>query len=286
MAEYRAQEFARPDALFSDPLAARLSGERGRIIAAEAKRSFGNGWFFIARTKLIDDLIATSLAEGCDRVIDLAAGLDTRPYRLDLPPDLKWIEMDLPDLTAQKSHELAGETPRCRLSRVAVDLTDAGARSACLAQATAGAANALVITEGLLLYLDEPDVRALAGELRSPQIKWWIADIIGPLVVALSSRAALRGKLNNAPVVFGPDNGIAYFEQAGWRVESVRSQLEAAAEWRRLSLVMRLLARLPKADPRSPGRSLWSAVMRLSQAEPSTPQAGTGAGRDTTPVSF
>jgi methyltransferase (TIGR00027 family) len=285
VAEYRAQESARPDALFSDPLAAGLAGERGRIIAAEAKRSFGNGWFFIARTKLIDDLIATSLVEGCDRVINLAAGLDTRPYRLDLPPELEWIEMDLPELTEQKSRALAAETPRCRLSRVAVDLTDTTARRGCLEQATAGAASVLVITEGLLLYLDEPDVRALAGELRAQQTRWWIADIIGPLVVALSGRAAMRGKLHNAPVVFGPANGIAYFEQAGWSVDSVRSQLQAAAEWGRLSLLMRLVARLPKPDPRHPGRALWSAVLRLSQAGPAARQTGADA-LDAAPASF
>ena len=55
----------------------------GRSSAAVPISSVVPNRFFIARTKLIDDLIAASLAEGCDRVINLAAGLDTRPYRLE-----------------------------------------------------------------------------------------------------------------------------------------------------------------------------------------------------------
>jgi methyltransferase (TIGR00027 family) len=264
VAEYRARESARPDALFHDPFAAELAGERGRIIAAAARRSFGNGWFFIARTKLIDDLIEECLASGCDRVINLAAGLDTRPYRLNLPPALEWIEVDLAALIKEKEQVLAGAVPRCRLTRMAVDLTDTAARQQCLAEATAGAGQALVITEGFLLYLDEPAVRTILTELRRPEIAWWVADIIGPAIVSMSGKAALRGKLNNAPVTFGPANGIGYFEQAGWTVESVSHQLAAAAEWKRLSGLPRLLARIPQPDPRRPGTRLpWSAVVRL-----------------------
>jgi methyltransferase (TIGR00027 family) len=263
VAEYRAQESARPDALFHDPLAADLSGERGRIIAAEARRSFGNGWFFIARTKLMDEMILQSIAQGCDRVINLAAGLDTRPYRLELPPELDWIEMDLPALISEKDDALRAQTPRCRLRRVGVDLTDSVARQAQLAHATTGSSRVLVITEGLLLYLDEPDVSALCQELHQPAIAWWIADIIGPAVVSMSSKAALRGRLNNAPVVFGPANGVGYFEQRGWPVDLIDFQIKAAARWHRLSRTLRLVALLPVANPRKPGRYPWSAVVRL-----------------------
>ena len=65
----------------------------------------------------------------------------------------------------RKQRLLTGETARCRLSRVAVDLADTPSRSAFLADATSGARDALVITEGLLLYLNEPQVCALADDL-------------------------------------------------------------------------------------------------------------------------
>ena len=127
---YRATESARADALFRDPLAERLAGEQGRAIVAKTPVTSRNGWWLIARTKIIDDAIAEAIADGCDRVLNLAAGLDTRPYRLNLPSDFPWIEADLPELLAEKTQLLADQTPRCRLTRSAVDLSDPVARNA------------------------------------------------------------------------------------------------------------------------------------------------------------
>lgn len=104
---YRATESARPDALFHDPLAERLAGERGRAIVASAPRTIRNGWWLVARTKVIDDVIIEAIGDGCDRVLNLAAGLDTRPYRLDLPPDFTWVEADLPALLAGRRNFLS-----------------------------------------------------------------------------------------------------------------------------------------------------------------------------------
>jgi Leucine carboxyl methyltransferase len=73
---------------------------RIRAIVARVPRTTRNGWWLVARTKIIDDATAEAIADGCDRVLNLAAGLDTRPYRLDLPPDLTWVEADLPVLVA------------------------------------------------------------------------------------------------------------------------------------------------------------------------------------------
>src|SRR6516225_9540934 len=95
VAAYRAIESARPDALFHDPLANRLAGERGRAIVAATPRVMRGGWWLVARTKIIDDLIAEAIRDGCDRALTLAVGLDTRPYRLDLPSDFTWFEADL-----------------------------------------------------------------------------------------------------------------------------------------------------------------------------------------------
>jgi O-methyltransferase involved in polyketide biosynthesis len=78
-------------------------------------RTTRNDWWLVARTKLIDDAIAEAITNGCDRVLNLAAGLDTRPHRLELPADFTWVEADLPNL-------LADQVPRGRLTRTAVDL--------------------------------------------------------------------------------------------------------------------------------------------------------------------
>ncbi|HEV8002695.1 MAG TPA: SAM-dependent methyltransferase [Planctomycetaceae bacterium] len=263
-ARYRATESARADALFSDPLAARLAGEQGRAIVANTPVSSRNGWWLIARTKIIDDAIAEAIADGCDRVLNLAAGLDTRPYRLDLPSDFPWIEADLALLLAEKTQLLADQTPRCRLTRTAVDLSDPTARDAFFNEALDGATKALVLTEGLLHYLEDRDVTALSETIKRPEVAWWMIDFGGPGLKRLMNDK-MAGIMQNAPFKFAPENGLAYFEDLGWRVLEAESLLMAANRFRRLPIFMRPAAWLPQPDPRHPGRRSWSATALLTK---------------------
>jgi methyltransferase (TIGR00027 family) len=265
VATYRAIESARPDALFNDPLADRLAGEQGRAIVAAAPRSIRNGWWLVARTKIIDDAIATAIGDGCDKVLNLAAGLDTRPYRLDLPQDFAWVEADLPDLLAEKEQLLADQTPRCRLTRHAVDLADPAAREAFLNDELKGVTKALVLTEGLLMYLEERDVRALSEAFTRPEIAWWMLDFSSPGLQKRMNKST-RGLMSSAQFKFAPANGLAYFEDLGWRTVEVESVLTAAHRYHRLPRWMRFLAWLPQPDPRNPGGKTWSGVARLTRA--------------------
>src|SRR5246127_3336057 len=86
VAVYRARETERPDAIFRDPFARRLAGERGEQIAQGMRTLARADWSFITRTYLIDRFVSAKVREGADMVVNLAAGLDTRPYRMDLPP--------------------------------------------------------------------------------------------------------------------------------------------------------------------------------------------------------
>jgi methyltransferase (TIGR00027 family) len=260
---HRATESARPDALFSDPLAARLAGEHGRAIVANVPRSTRNGWWLVARTKIIDDAIAQAIAAGCDRVLNLAAGLDTRPYRLQLPPEFTWVEADLPTLLEEKTQLLADQTPRCRLTRVAVDLADPQARDAFLDDALDGATKALVLTEGLLMYLEDSDVDALSAAIKRPEVSWWMLDFAFPGLRKMMNRK-MAGMLENAPFKFAPENGLAYFEDLGWRTVEAESNLEAAHRFHRLPLFMRPATWLRQTDPRHPGRRPWGAVALLT----------------------
>ncbi len=260
---HRATESARPDALFSDPLAERLAGEHGRAIVERVPRSTRNGWWLVARTKIIDDAITEAIAAGCDRVLNLAAGLDTRPYRLDLPPDFTWVEADLPKLLTEKTQLLADQAPRCRLTRTAVDLSAPQARDAFLNEALAGATKVLVLTEGLLMYLDDSDVVALSEAIKRPEVAWWMLDFAFPGLRKMMNKK-MAGMLENAPFKFAPANGVAYFEDLGWRTVKVESNLDAAHRFRRLPLFMRPATWLPQTDPRHPGRRPWGAVALLS----------------------
>ena len=264
VAVYRGTESARSDALFNDPFAARLAGDRGRDIVAKTPRMMRSGWWLVARTKVIDDIILDAIDAGCDRVLNLAAGLDTRPYRMALPAEFYWVEGDLPGLLAEKEQLLADQTPRCRLTRHAVDLADPVARERFLNEVLAGATKALVLTEGLLMYLEPSDVVALSEAFTRPEIAWWVLDVAGPGLRKWMNEKT-GGLLRNAPFKFAPENGVGYFENLGWRPNEVESVFVAARRFRRLPWFLRLVARLPQPDPhRPPVRRPWSAVTRLN----------------------
>jgi methyltransferase (TIGR00027 family) len=263
MATYRAAESARSDALFCDPYAERFAGNRGRAIAAATPRLARNGWSWVARTKLIDDLVIESVKSGCERVLNLAAGFDTRPYRLDLPAGMEWIEADLPEIINEKQLALAGETARCRFSRVAVDLADASSRHAFLADATRDGRDTLVITEGLLLYLDEQQVSELSYDLHRNDIRGWITDLVAPVVIRQMMRQ--MPILDNAPMKFQPTDGVAFFERHGWTVGDIRSILKEAGRQKRLPTVLRPIAYFPDPNPRRLARVPWSGVVRFER---------------------
>ncbi|TSD95386.1 class I SAM-dependent methyltransferase [Skermania sp. ID1734] len=264
VAVYRAIESARPDALFHDRLADRLAGERGKAILAAAPRQMRNGWWLVTRTKLIDDIIAEAIAAGCDRVINIAAGLDSRPYRLDVPAELTWIEADLPGLIADKERLLADETPQCRLRRYSVDMRDPNARKAFIDEALAGASKAFVLTEGLVTYLDDDEVADLSQAFTRPEIAWWTVDFSSEGIRKQTAKSA-DTLLANAPFKFAPQNGVAFFEDLGWQVVDLEPLLPAGRRFRRIPKWMRLFAALPQPDPRNVGNAPWSAVVRLTR---------------------
>jgi methyltransferase (TIGR00027 family) len=149
VATYRAIETARPDALFRDPLAGRLAGKHGQDIVKSLPRGAMLGrWFIAIRTCIIDAFIEAAIDQGMDTVLNLGAGLDTRPYRMNLPPPLRWIEVDYPKIITLKDSRLSGETPRCRLQRIQLDLADVAARRRRFAQVGGKNEKIFVVTQG------------------------------------------------------------------------------------------------------------------------------------------
>jgi len=267
VAAYRAIESKRPDALFHDPFAARLAGARGAEIADKMQKTMGRmGWPIVVRTKAIDDLVMAAVAEGADRVLNLAAGLDSRPYRLPLPPSLSWIEADLSGILDEKERMLRAETPRCRLVRERVDLSLPLARSTFLEAALAGASHAIVITEGLLIYLEDDVVSGLARDLASRrQVRGWITDLVSPAVLQMMRRQMNRHLSPDAAMRFAPESGVSFFAPLGWRPAAVRSNFRDALRTNRLPLLLRPFALFPEPDPADPGRRPWGAVVRFDR---------------------
>src|SRR5947207_13205262 len=100
----------------------------------------------IVRTAVLDELILRTIErDRLDTVLNLAAGLDARPYRLPLASTLRWVEADFPDVIAYKTEQLASEQPVCVLQRVGIDRTHVVRRRALFRRTSATSGRTLML---------------------------------------------------------------------------------------------------------------------------------------------
>lgn len=227
IAHCRALETDRPDALFRDPLARLLAGDRGKKIAEAMPARFITAWIVAIRTRVIDDYIRWAIAQGVDTILNLGAGLDTRPYRLDLPGSLLWIEADYPHIVEFKENLLSKEEPRFQLERVKLDLAGLPERRQVFANINARATKMLVLTEGVVPYLSLEEAASLADDLRTLDRAWyWIVEYVSPQASKYRSRGRMKQMMQNAPFKFAPADWFGFFEAHGWRSREVRYLVE------------------------------------------------------------
>lgn len=269
VAVYRAQETERADAVFRDPYAAKLAGVRGAQIAEAMPFARRHAWSYTARTWLVDRIIEWSVRRGTDMVVNLAAGLDARPYRMTLPASLRWVEVDLPEILSYKQEVLGAVRPVCALERVPLDLTDIAARRELFQRLGAEAKQALIVTEGLIIYFDADQVGELARDLgAAPTFKRWVTDLTSPALLRMLQKA-IGGVLADAgsPLKFAPREGPEFFARYDWKAVEARSLLHMAAQLHRLSFGLWLLSLLPDRHGRKPDRP-WGGVCVLENAAP------------------
>lgn len=274
-AVYRARETERKDALFSDPYARRLAGQRGEEIARTMPFHEKNSWSWVARTWGFDQLITEQIAQGVDMVVNLAAGLDARPYRMKLPASVTWVEVDLPDILDYKEQILGNEKPACKLERIRLDLADAKARRSLFDALAQRARNALAICEGLVIYLTTEQVSALAEDLaQTPAFQHWMVDIVSPPLLEM-----IRKNTNSqitegaAELHFASSNGAQFFVPYGWTPEKTLSALKTAGHLKRLPFLLRMIAMLPE-NPAKIGSRPWSGFCLLRKSAIGQNRAG------------
>jgi methyltransferase (TIGR00027 family) len=223
VAIYRARESERPDAIFRDPFARRLAGPEGEAMVRQMEKRLRGDWPMIVRTAVMDEIILRLIPQGIDTVLNLACGLDTRAWRLGLPPGLRWIDVDMPGILDHKLSMLEGERPTCTYEAVRMDLSDEAARRTLFDRVGAASQSALVITEGLLIYLGDTAVRSLAQDLHAvPAFRWWLSDLASPDLLRMMGRT--WGKdMGPAPFRFAPAEGTAWFASTGWIEAEFRS---------------------------------------------------------------
>jgi methyltransferase (TIGR00027 family) len=251
-------ETRRPDAIFRDPYAERLGGEHGQAIVDAFKRGRQMAWAMVVRTAVFDELIRERVKSyGVDLVLNLAAGLDARPWRMsELPQTLRWVDVDLPGILDYKLDMLRNETPVVRYEAVRVDLTDKAKRGALFSQLASESKRALVVTEGLLVYLAPDDVADLARALHEARtFQWWLIDLISPRLMKMIQKSwGEQLTAGNAPFRFAPEAGTKFFEPYGWREIEWHSSMEEA---RRL-------------DREMPGMWFWRFIGKLSSKRKQT----------------
>jgi hypothetical protein len=217
LASCLAHESVRPDRLLTDPYASHLAGSRGARAFVE--------WGPADRTTraaltvaVVDDLLQKTILEHrVHTVIHLGAGLDTRPFRLRLPRDLRWVELDRDAVFLYKGFRLAHIPPTCRVERVGLDIDDAEQRAAALRRVSRGVTRGLLLTGNPLERL-EPDTIKQLGAGLPRGIKSWI--------------------LGTPESMTGRDDLIAELVLMGWEaiderplVDEGRRLLSARPEW-------------------------------------------------------
>lgn len=172
-ARVRARESARPDRLFDDQLAAEflhLAGEAAREGADESAPrsalSVALAFHVVIRTRFYDGYLTDAVAGGCRQVVLLAAGLDSRAFRLPWPAGVRVFEVDLPELLAFKEPAVARSGAVAHRERVVVaaDLR-ADWPGALVAAGFSPAEPTAWLAEGLLVYLTAGDATRLLDDV-------------------------------------------------------------------------------------------------------------------------
>lgn len=184
-------------------------------------------WGVAARTFAIDQLIGEAVGAGADTVLNIGAGLDTRPYRLALPANLRWVELDFPHLIDSKSSLLDNYKPVCRLERIGLDISNRALRTEILGRYGSSSNNSLILTEGVISYFSNEAVEILARDLFDIEVfRSWIQDFDNA-----GKRGMPRGwakRLAAVPVLFEPKDWFEFFDQFGWKPSRIITNLQAS----------------------------------------------------------
>ena len=153
----------------------------------------------IARTIVLDRLTNAYLASHPGAVvINLACGLDTRCYRIK--GYTHWYDLDLPETIAVRKKLLPESAAVTQLAMSAMD--DWGSR---IAEADAPA---LVIIEGLTMYLSESDVQRIFAVIAARFTRATVlVETMNPMVVRRFKEKSIEG--SHAKFTWGVRNGKA-----------------------------------------------------------------------------
>ncbi len=221
VAHYRAIESERSDSLFKDSFARILVGDRSLSVERmQSKASKWTHWTVVMRTYIIDQMIQDLISKGVTTFLNLGAGLDSRPYRMNLPAEVQWIEVDFPHIIEHKRSKLKGFSPSCKLETIGLDLSDRVQRQSLLEELARKYPKMAVLTEGVLPYLTQEQVSDLSEDLiRYPSFKYWICEYISEKSYRYLKDPKRMDILKNTPFQFYPEDWMGFFGVRGWHLK-------------------------------------------------------------------
>jgi methyltransferase (TIGR00027 family) len=224
VAHYRAIESERADSLFKDPFAKVLVGDRALSVEKmQSEASKWTQWTVVMRTYIIDQMIKDLISNGVTTFLNLGAGLDSRPYRINLSAEVQWIEVDFPHIVEYKRLKLAEFSPSCKLDAIGLDLSNRLMRQSLLEELARKYPRMAVLTEGVLPYLTQKQVSELSEDLsRHSSFKYWICEYISEKSYRYLKDPKRMKALKNAPFQFYPKDWLGFFGVRGWHL--VQSQ--------------------------------------------------------------
>jgi methyltransferase (TIGR00027 family) len=226
-------------ALFKDELARSLAAPRG----FELLDKYGGGGllqYITIRTKFLDDRIEAVLAEGeINQVVLVAAGMDTRAYRLSWPTGTVVYEVDHAGLFDEKATRLARAGAKAQVERqeVSADLTTDWL--AALERAGHDRSEpSLWVVEGLLFFLTREQVQHLLrtmGHASAPR-SWLATDMVNTQMLRspFNKRFLRALREDGTPWLFGTDEPEEFLSAVGWKPRELKQPGEpgcGAGRW-------------------------------------------------------
>ncbi len=265
-ASMRAREQAREDRLFEDPLAQLLATEQGpqimRAFEGEVQQGVEDPALAV-RTRFLDEAIGCAVAAGVRQFVLVAAGMDTRAYRLAWPVTAVVFELDRPTLLDLK-HVLVGDAAAeavCDRRPIGVDLLQDWT-TPLLDAGFAPAEPALWLVEGLLYFLSADERDQILKEMTSLSApgSYLLADYVTQTSLDSSAMEAWRTKMASSghPWKSGSDEPESLLASMGWRA-TVTAYGSPAADYGRWAAAM-----IAPDVVATRGRYLVTAVMDTS----------------------
>jgi methyltransferase (TIGR00027 family) len=271
VAANRALETESANPLYRDEHARDLAGPAGFAMMAATRSVLGLSDatkpdpYLTTRTKFLDDAILAAMKEGgLTQVVILAAGMDARAFRLGWPAGLTLYEVDRDDVFDHKEAVLARRNaePLCHRRIVRADLALPWTK-ALLDAGFDSSRPAAFLTEGLLMYLDEPSVARLFDAIRTLAAagSWIGLDLVNTNMLTSPYTAAYMKKLAEAgcPWNFSVDDPLELLARYGWTA-TVRSPGDPDVSYGRWPFPP-----MPRGLPGIP-RTFFVAAVRTNEA--------------------